>query len=88
LDRGSLYTIEGPEMIGSRACINDEWTWRAHAPPIDSLDPVADAQRCSRGAVNSAHVFGRFRIASFGATDIAILVRHLDSPVYALRLNE
>ncbi|MCX7065098.1 MAG: hypothetical protein NT024_11200, partial [Proteobacteria bacterium] len=65
----------------------EEWVWQIHARPTDALDPIADAQRRSRGVVNSAHVFGRFRIASFGGIDIAILVRHLDSPVYALRLN-
>jgi len=87
LDRGSLYTIAGPEVIASRAGTIEEWVWQIHAGPTDALDPIADAQRRSRGVVNSAHVFGRFRIASFGGIDIAILVRHLDSPVYALRLN-
>ncbi len=51
-----------------------------------SLDPIADAQRQSRCAVNVAHTFGRFRIAYFREMDLALLVRHVDTPVYAMRL--
>ena len=87
LDRGALYTIARPEMIDTHTRIDAGWTWHAHARPVDALEPIADAQRHSRGPVSSAHVFGRFRIASFSGVDVAILVRHLDSPVYALRLN-
>jgi hypothetical protein len=35
------------------------------------------------------HVFGRFRLVEYGDADpmtLAILVRHVDSPVYAMRL--
>jgi hypothetical protein len=52
-----------------------------------SLDPIEDAARSSRYEVSRAHTFGRFRIAHFGDTDLALLVRHVDSPVYALRLT-
>jgi hypothetical protein len=31
--------------------------------------------------------FGRFRVASWGGIDAALLIRHIDSPVHALRLN-
>jgi len=37
--------------------------------------------------VSLSHVFGRFRIASMEGVDVAILVRHVDSPVYAWRFN-
>ena len=47
---------------------------------------IADAARHSRFPVNLSHAFGRFRVATFGAMDVAILVRHVDSPVYAMRL--
>jgi len=30
--------------------------------------------------------FGRFRVAQFESYDLAILVRHVDTPVYCLRL--
>ena len=60
--------------------------WRAlHVPT--SLDPAADAARRSRYHVNPAHTFGRFRLAHFGAVDLALLIRHVDSPVYAMLLT-
>lgn len=59
--------------------------WRALSAS-SSLDPIADAAARSRHQVNQKHTFGRFRIAHFATVDIAVLVRHVDSPVYALRL--
>jgi hypothetical protein len=59
--------------------------WRAISAPT-SLDPVADAAAQSRYHVNLAHTFGRFRIAHFDGADLALLVRHVDSPVYAMLL--
>ncbi|TDJ23350.1 MAG: hypothetical protein E2O58_08800 [Gammaproteobacteria bacterium] len=50
------------------------------------FDPIADAERESKYCVNRAHTFGRFRVASYADCELAILVRHVDSPVYALRL--
>ncbi len=41
-----------------------------------------------RVLVNRDHTFGRFRIAHFKEFDVAILVRHIDSPVYAMRLSQ
>jgi hypothetical protein len=52
-----------------------------------SLDPIDDAARHSRYQVNRAHTFGRFRIAHFADFDLALLVRHVDSPVYAMRFS-
>ena len=59
--------------------------WRALSSQA-SLDPVEDAATQSRHHVNRAHTFGRFRIAHFGDADLALLIRHVDSPVYAMRL--
>lgn len=64
-----------------------EARWRLASAPT-SIDPVADAAAQSRHHVNRSHTFGRFRIARFGDVDLAILVRHVDSPVYAIRLNQ
>lgn len=61
--------------------------WRALSAPA-CLDPVADAAAQSCYHVNQAHTFGRFRIAHFDDVDVAILVRHVDSPVYAMRLPQ
>ena len=51
-----------------------------------SLDPIDDAARESKYHVNRSHTFGRFRIANYADCELAILVRHVDSPVYALRM--
>lgn len=53
-----------------------------------SLDPIADAAAVSRHVVNRLHTFGRFRIAHFETADLALLVRHVDSPVYAMLLPD
>ena len=54
---------------------------------LTGRDPVADAAAQSRHHVNRAHTFGRFRIAHFEEADIAILIRHVDSSVYAMVLH-
>jgi len=59
--------------------------WRVLTAPA-SLNPIADALTQSRHRVNRAHTFGRFRIAHFEEVDLAVLVRHVDSPVYTMRL--
>ena len=87
VDDGIVYTIAAANARRPGGKFDDEWTWHACQPVADSLRPIADAASQSRFAVNMSQVFGRFRIASFGAIDLAILVRHVDSPVYAWRLN-
>ena len=87
LDRGIVYTIAAPEGRAWRNSSGGQWTWHAHAFGADTLDPIDDAAGRSRYAVNRAQTFGRFRIASWGAIDLAILVRHVDTPVYAMRLT-
>jgi hypothetical protein len=60
--------------------------WRVLSAPA-SLDPIADSAAQSRYHVNLAHTFGRFRVVHFDDADLALLVRHVDSPVYAMRLT-
>lgn len=87
MDDGIVYTIApSPDRDPDRRRC-EPWTWHAHQPATGTLGPIADAARQSRFGVNLSHVFGRFRIASFEGVDVAILVRHVDSPVYAWRLN-
>ena len=63
------------------------WTWRSLLKEGNRLDPVTQAASLSSYGVNVSHTFGRFRVATYGQTDVAILVRHVDTPVYAMRLN-
>ena len=87
LDGGIVYTIAPASRRHSRGELVEKWSWHACQPTVDTLDPIADAASRSRYPVNLSQTFGRFRIASFGAIDVAILVRHIDSPVYAMRLS-
>jgi hypothetical protein len=63
------------------------WTSRHLISNPNTLDPIADAAALSVHAINRKQIFGRFRIATYGKIDVAILVRHCDTPVYAMRLN-
>lgn len=87
VDDGTLYTITPSRERDADEAAFDEWTWQAHHPADESLRPIVDAAAQTRLRTNASHVFGRFRIAAIGAIDLAILVRHVDSPVYVRRLN-
>ncbi|MDQ2915684.1 MAG: hypothetical protein M3R40_00725 [Pseudomonadota bacterium] len=87
LDNDIVYTVTAPSGERSRHRFDGEWTWRACESVADTRSPIADAASRSRFPVNASHAFGRFRVASFGRIDVAILVRHIDSPVYAMRLT-
>jgi len=85
-DGGAVHTIAAPpEASGWAALVAGEWEWErcgAHG-----LDPIADAKAHSRHATGWRHTFGRFRVASWGSVDVALLIRHVDTPVYARRLS-
>jgi hypothetical protein len=86
-DGARIYSIAAPVGSTWPAWTAGAWSWRSVLNRDNALDPIADAQARSRHAVNRSHTFGRFRIATYGAIDVAILVRHIDTPVYAMRLN-
>jgi hypothetical protein len=68
-----------------------DWDGEAHWHVLSapaSLDPVADAICHTSYHVDQTHTFGRFRIAHFEDVDLAVLVHHVDSPVYAIRLTK
>jgi len=87
LDGGRVYAIAAPYGRVARDVFGEPWTWSSYEPVADTLDPIEDAASRTRYPVNLSQTFGRFRIASFGAIDLAVLVRHVDSPVYAMRLS-
>ena len=66
--------------------IDGDAVWRKLSDD-SCLDPIDDAARRSRYPVNRGHTFGRFRIAHFGDVDLALLIRHVDTPVYAMCLT-
>jgi hypothetical protein len=37
--------------------------------------------------VNRPHTFGRFQVADYEEVALAILVRHIDTPVYVAKLG-
>ena len=76
-DNATLYAIE----------LNKDAHWTPLTAP-GSLDPITDAANRSRFHVNRSHTFGRFRLARFVGFDLAILVRHVDSPVYGMLLPD
>jgi hypothetical protein len=84
-DGAAVHSIAAPQGSGWTALTTADWDWAQCAG--DGLDPIADARAGSRHATNRRHTFGRFRVASWGAIDVALLIRHVDTPVYALRLN-
>jgi hypothetical protein len=84
-DGATVHTIAAPQGTSWSALTTGEWQWSVCKG--DSLDPIADARARSRHARNWRHTFGRFRVASWGSIDVALLIRHVDTPVYALRLS-
>ena len=86
-DGSTLYKISPPSGHDFATLLNEEWIWESLLHDENSLDPVSDAANESAYETNKSHTFGRFRIANYDDVDIAILVRHVDSPVYALRIT-
>ena len=84
-DGATVHAIMAPEGQGWSALTTGEWQWARCSG--DGLDPVADARAISSHASNWRHTFGRFRIATWGSIDVALLIRHVDTPVYAVRLD-
>jgi hypothetical protein len=86
-DGPQIYSIAAPSDPHGSQLTSGAWIWRSLLDQGNRLDPVAHAQGISSFGVNKSHTFGRFRVATYGRTDVAILVRHTDTPVYAIRLD-
>ena len=86
-DGPQIYSIAAPAGSEWPELTAGVWNWDKLLDDRNNLDPVADAHAISSCAVNRSHTFGRFRVATYGTVDVAILVRHIDTPVYAMRLN-
>jgi hypothetical protein len=86
-DSPRVYSLTPPAGSNWPELVSKNWTWRCLLSDGNRLDPIADAAAISSYPVNKKHIFGRFRIATFGQTAVAILVRHTDTPVYAMKLK-
>ena len=86
-DGPQIYSIASPAGSTWPQLVVGAWTWRRLLNEGNDLDPVTQAAALSSYGLNVSHTFGRFRVATYGQTDVAILVRHTDTPVYAMRLN-
>jgi len=89
LDRFVYYAGSSGERVHAVAPDSGEpgtvrWRWEVLA---ESWDPIQDAAAASRLCHHPEHVFGRFRIVDYPDATLAILARHVDSPVYAMRLD-
>jgi hypothetical protein len=84
-DGAAFHTIAAPQGSGWPTLTMGQWQWTRCVGA--GVDPIEDAKDRSRHASNWRHTFGRFRVASWGSVDLALLIRHVDTPVYALRLN-
>ena len=87
-DGPQIYSMAAPSGSSWSQLITGVWTWRSISNNDNRLDPIAHAAAMSKYPVNKDHTFGRFRVATYGRTDVAILVRHTDTPVYAMRFNQ
>jgi hypothetical protein len=86
-DGPNVYGITAPSPENGSDPLSSVWTWSRLDARDHSLDPVADAATQSRYPVNRSHTFGRFRVADYDDVALAILVRHIDSPVYVAKLR-
>ena len=86
-DGPHVYSIAAPAGAEWPDLTAGAWHWDSCLDDRNDLDPVAHAHAVSSCAVNRSHTFGRFRVAAYGTVDVAILVRHTDTPVYVMRLN-
>jgi hypothetical protein len=86
-DGPQLYSIVAPARSTWTELVSGTWKWSSIPNSDNRLDPIAHAAARSKYPVNQDHTFGRFRVATYGHTDVAILVRHIDTPVYAMRLS-
>jgi hypothetical protein len=80
------YSASDGAAVHAVVLDGDAAHWHTLTNPA-SLDPIDDAARQTQRTINKAHTFGRFRVAHFSESDLALLVRHVDSPVYAMRLT-
>ncbi len=86
-DGPKVYGLTAPSSENGADPFKSVLTWSRLDAPEPRLDPVADAAAQSHYPVNRFHTFGRFRVADYDEGVLAILVRHIDTPVYVAKLR-
>ena len=86
-DGARIYSVAAPAGSTWSQWTTSAWNWTNLMNPDNRLNPNAHAAAMSKFPVNRDHTFGRFRVATYGNTDVAILIRHTDTPVYAMKLS-
>ena len=87
-DSRCLYAIKVPGSSSVAGLMEGTWCWERLPTTIDSVDPIADAATVTANGSNASHVFGRLRFADYRDATVAILVRHVDTAVYAIKLED
>jgi len=86
-DGPNIFAIAAPPGSTWGPLLSGAWIWQSLLSTDNSLNPITHSEAMSSHSVNRSHTFGRFRISTYERTDVAILIRHVDTPVYAMRLN-
>ena len=79
-----VFYLKSPTATSTNGLIAGTWIWSSLR---SSLNPIMDAREASILCRHPEHVFGRFRVVDYKFATLAVLVRHIDSPVYAIRLR-
>jgi hypothetical protein len=83
---GDIYAIQPPSGSAWLELVSGTWRWSRLSAIEPDFDPIEDAAVVTACNINRTNTFGRFRVANFGNIDLAILIRHVDTPVYAMKL--
>ncbi len=82
-----IYAIQPPSGSTWAELVTGTWQWTRLSAMESDFDPIEDAAVTTACNINRTHTFGRFRVANFGNTDLAILIRHVATPVYVMKLT-
>jgi len=84
---GKIYAVHAPSGFSWSELVSGIWRWSCLSASGPALNPISHASAVTSYGINREHVFGKLRIASFEGIDMAVLVRHVDTPVYVMKLN-
>jgi hypothetical protein len=83
---GELFSIRKNSASNVAEQNPETCSWESITAVTNQLNPIIHAAKASQHPANVKQTFGRFRVASYDGVDIGILIRHIDSPVYVIKL--